>query len=224
MRTYFFIFGILALLCCAVPGFADSINATTPSSCDGVAGNLVANCGFETNSFFSWTLTNTYYDPSPVLGSSPDPNTAVESFNFNGMNPNSGNEFAALGDDVATPTTLAQTFSDTVGSTLTFSFYVSTDDSGGSLLADYDGSTLLSLANNASSQGYAEYSYTVTATGSDTISFIQQGPIGGYIGLDDVVVVDPPPSSTPEPSSLAFAAAALCAVILARRRCSKKTI
>jgi hypothetical protein len=222
MKRYLFTSGIIALLCCAAPGFADSVNAPTPSICGAVAGNRVANCGFETNSFYAWTLTNTYYDPSPVVGSSPDPNTAVESFNFNGMNPNSGDEFAALGDYVTTPTTLEQTFTDVAGTTLTFSFYVSTDGSGGSLLADYDGNTLLSLAN-ATEQGYTEYSYTVSATGSDTISFIEEGPIGAYIGLDDVVVVDPP-SSAPEPSSLAFLVVALGAIVLAHRRWSKKTV
>jgi MYXO-CTERM domain-containing protein len=225
MKTTFITLGILTLLCCAAPSFADTISSPTTSACDGVAGNLVSNCGFETNSFFSWTLTNTSYNPNPVIGSSPDPDTGVESFTFNGMNPNSGNEFAALGDSAQTPTTLAQTFTDIAGTNLTFSFYVSTDNTGGSLVADFDGTAVApAILNNIVSSGYQEYSYAVSATGSDTISFIEQGPIGGYIGLDDVVVVDPPPpnanvASTPEPSSLAFAAVTLLGLlVLARRR------
>jgi hypothetical protein len=87
-------------------------------------------------------------------------------------------------------------------------------------LADFDGTTLASV-QNTTAQGYTEYSFTTTATGSDTISFIEQGPIGSYIGLDDVVVVDP--VASPEPSSLALAVGALGAVGPARRRWMKKT-
>ncbi len=203
MKTYLLTSGILALLCGAAPSFASSA-----SICDGVAGNLVQNCGFELGNFGGWTVLNN------------DGNTAVESFGFSSMDPNSGNDFAALGDYVTTPTTIEQTFSDTVGTSLTFSFYVSTDGTGGSLTADYDGNTLFALANTTA-QGFTEYSYTVTPTGSDMISFIEQGPIGSYMGLDDVIVVDPP--AIPEPSSLAFAVAALGLMALAHRRSTKKT-
>jgi hypothetical protein len=206
MKTNFLTCGILALLCGAAPGFA-----STASICDAVAGNLVSNCGFELGNFGGWTVDNN------------DGNTAVESFGFNSMDPDSGNDFAALGDASSTPTTLEQTFNDVVGTSLTFSFYVSTDGSGGGLLADYDGNTLVALTNTTA-DGYTEYSFTVTPTGSDTISFIEEGPIGSYIGLDDVVVVDPPPpAATPEPTSIAFLALALGAVVFAHRRCSKKT-
>jgi hypothetical protein len=204
MKTSLFTSGIFALLCCAAPGFADSA-----SICDAVAGNLVQNCGFELGNFGGWTVLNN------------DGNTAVESYGFNSMDPNSGNDFAALGDALSTPTTLEQTVTDVVGTTLTFSFYVSTDGTGGGLSADYDGTTLLAL-ENTTAEGYTEYSYTVAATGSDTISFIEQGPIGSYIGLDDVVLVDPP-SSVPEPSSLALGVGALGLIVLAHRRRTKKT-
>jgi MYXO-CTERM domain-containing protein len=205
MKTTFITLGILVLLCCAAPSFASSV-----SICDGVTGNLVQNCGFEAGNFSYWTVLNN------------DGNTAVEGVTFTPPGLNSGNFAAVLGDYATTPTTIEQTFSDISGTTLTFSFYASTDDSGGSLSADYDGSTVATVPNNITS-GYAEYSATVTATGSDTISFIEQGPIGGYMGLDDVVVVDPPPSSavaaTPEPSSLAFVAVfALGVLVLTRRR------
>jgi hypothetical protein len=203
MKTYLFTIGTFALLCGATPGFAN-----TASICDAVAGNLISNCGFETGDFSDWNVVNN------------DGNTAVEGPDFSTTGVNSGNFYAALGDATSTPTTLEQTFSDGVGSTLTFSFYVATDGSGGSLLADFDGTTLLSLGNTTS-DGYTEYSFTVTGTGSDTISFVEEGAIGGYISLDDVVVVDPP--AIPEPSSLAFAVAALGAIVLAHRRWAKKT-
>jgi hypothetical protein len=202
MRTYLFTSGILALLCCAAPGMASSL-------CDGVSGNLVTNCGFELGNFGGWTVLNN------------DGNTAVEGQDFWTTGVNSGNFYAALGDAANTPTTIEQTFTDVVGSNIIFSFYLATDGTPEEFTAEWDGVSVLSLVN-AAAQGYTEYSYAFTGNGSDSVSFIEQDPLG-YMGLDDVVVVDPPPSSTPEPSSLAFAAAALAAIVLARGRLTKKT-
>ncbi len=205
MKTYFLSFGIFALLCGAAPGFA-----STASICDGVAGNLVQNCGFEFGNFSDWTVLND------------DGNTNVEGTSFTlGGGVNSGNYYATLGDESTTPTTLEQTFSDTVGSSLTFSFYLATDGAANDFTVDFDGTTLLALPD-APAQGYTEYSFAVTGTGSDTISFsVQQA--GGWAGLDDVVVVDPP-SSVPEPSFGIIAAAALGLTALARRRLAKKSV
>jgi hypothetical protein len=208
MKTNFLTCGILALLCGAAPGFAGSVD----SICDAVAGNLVSNCGFETGDFTDWTILNN------------DGNTAVEPNSFNPPGANSGEFFAALGDASSTPTTISQTFSDVAGSTLTFSFYLYTDGNPYSFTADWDGESLLSLGSAVTTtpEGYTDYSFTLTGTGSDTISFIEQDPLG-FDGLDDVVVVDPPPSGVPEPTSLAFAAAALVAITFAHRRRTRKT-
>jgi MYXO-CTERM domain-containing protein len=175
-----------------------------------VTGNLVLNCGFETGDFSNWTVLNN------------DGNTAVEGVSFTPPGVNSGNFAAVLGDAATTPTTIEQTFSDILGTTLTFSFYLATDGTANAFTAEWDGTPVLSLVDSPA-QGYTQYSYTFTATGSDTISFLEQDPLG-YMGLDDVVVVDPPPpnsnvASTPEPSSLAFAAVTLLGLlVLARRR------
>jgi|HubBroStandDraft_6_1064221.scaffolds.fasta_scaffold491689_2 hypothetical protein len=203
MKNYLLTFGIFALCCSATPGFAGSVD----SVCDAVAGNLVQNCGFESGNFSSWTVLNN------------DGNTDVEMDSF-ALGLNSGDFYAALGDASSAPTTIEQTFADGVGSSLTFSFYVATDGTGGGLVADFDGTTLLSLSNT-SANGYTEYSFSATGTGSDTISFIEEGPIGSYIGLDDVIVVDPP--AVPEPSSVAFLVVGLGAIVLAHRRFTKKT-
>ena len=37
--------------------WANAIHPDQPSICDAVAGNLVMNCGFETNDFSHWTVT-----------------------------------------------------------------------------------------------------------------------------------------------------------------------
>jgi hypothetical protein len=204
MKSYFYSIGVIALLCCAAPSFAASI-----SICDGVEGNLVQNCGFETGNFSSWTVLND------------DGNTNVERNSFTlGGGVHSGTFFATLGDESTIPTTLEQTFADIAGSTLTFSFYLATDGQANDFTADFDGVPLLSLPD-APKEGYTEYSFTVTGTGSDTISFTV-GQAAGWDGLDDVVVVDPP-SAVPEPSSLAFLAAALGVIVLAHRRLMRKT-
>ncbi len=207
MKNYLLTFGTFALLCGATPGFAGSVD----SVCDAVAGNLVSNCGFETGDFSDWTVSNN------------DGNTAVEPNSFYPPGTNSGEFFAALGDASSTPTTIAQTFSDAVGSTLTFSFYVYTDGNPYSITANWDGENLLSLGSAVATtpEGYTLYSFTLTGTGSDTISFTESDPLG-IDGLDDVVVVDPP-SGVPEPSSVAFAAASLAAIALAHRRRMTKT-
>jgi hypothetical protein len=205
MRNYIFTSAILALVCCAAPSFAD-----TASICDGVAGNLVLNCGFETGDFSNWTVLNDTGNNTSVQG---------PSFTLGG-GVNSGDFFAALGDVSAQPTTLEQTFADVDGSTLTFSFYLATSGASNDFTASFDGDPLLSVPD-APRAGYTEYSYTVTGTGSDTISFSVQNAFG-WDGLDDVVVVDPV-SATPEPSSLAFAAAAFGALVLVHLRRAKKT-
>jgi len=58
---------VVLALCCPTLGRADrggqlppqgtSIEGCPPSECDGVDGNLVANCGFETGDFTDWTLS-----------------------------------------------------------------------------------------------------------------------------------------------------------------------
>lgn len=81
----------------------------SPSQCDAIAGNLVANCGFETGDFTDWTLRgNTGF-------------LSVES-NFSGYLPHSGNYFASLGA-VGSLGYLSQTVSDTAGQQYTFSLY-----------------------------------------------------------------------------------------------------
>jgi hypothetical protein len=203
MRTSLLTAGIIALACGSVPALADGV-----SICDGAGGNLVANCGFENGAFTGWTVSN------PDGG---DVNTLVEANSFSPPGGNSGLFYALLGDNLTDPTTISQTFSDVSGSTLTFSFYLATDGYPGEVFqAEFDGNLLYSLPSGPA-QSYTLYSYTVTGTGSDTISFIEQdvNPTGN-LGLDDVTVVDPVP--TPEPSSLIFVAGAFATMALKRLR------
>lgn len=206
MKTSLLTAAIIALVCGAMPGLANSV-----SICDGVAGNLVANCGFENGAFTNWTVTN------PDGGASADLNTLVEADTLNPPGANSGEFFAMIGDNLPDPTTISQTFNDVAGSTLTFSFYLTTDGYPSEIFqAEFDGTVLFTLPSGPA-EGYTLYSYTVTGTGSDTISFVEQdfSPTE-FMGLDDVTVVDPLP--TPEPSSLLLLSGAFAAIVWKRYR------
>ena len=203
MRTLYSVLVVTALLGCAKTGYAQGCDITAP--------NLIGNGGFETGDFTCWTVLNQ------------DGNTAVEPNSFTPPGAYAGEWFGALGDaatDPVTgawePSTLEQTFSDVPGSRLTFDFYVALDGSVYSFAAEFDGDTLLNMGSTTPSTpaGYTLYSYTLTATGSDTISFVEEDPLG-VIGLDNVSVVDPLP--TPEPSYVILLAAAVLGVGVIRR-------
>lgn len=219
MRTcrFFFTLSPVALLFCASHVFADTI---VPSACDAVAGNLIVNCGFEWGNFNRWTVSN----PDTTPPGQNDGDTLVEPNSFQ-MGANSGDFFAALGNADNDPTTVSQTFSDIVGTNLTFSFYYAYDGNPHSFTAEWNGSSVFSISSSTATapQGYTLYSFDVTGSGSDTISFLEKNVLG-FDALDDVVVTDPPPPPVPEPSSLAVAAAALGAVMLVRRLRSTKTV
>ena len=154
-----------------------------PSICDGIASNLVANCGFETGDFTSWTLANTN-------------NTLVASAFDEG--PNSGSFFAALGN-VGSDGSVSQTLATTAGQTYTFNFFLASDGGTPSdFQAQWDGVSLVSLVNTPATP-YLPYTFTVTGTGSDTINFLERNDPSWW-GLDDVSVVAA--TATPEPSSL----------------------
>lgn len=163
----------IGLAIAVAPGFAD------PSMCDAMAGNLVRNCGFESG-FNYWTVSNNDFGA--------DGNTQVVS-----GEQNSGDYFAALGT-IGKDVNISQSFNDTFGTQYWFSFYVSAPnaDSPSDFSAEWNGTILVSEINPAW-QGYEEYSYLVTGTGNDTITFLgRDDPT--WVGLDDVYVGLPEPS------------------------------
>jgi hypothetical protein len=160
-------------------------NPDPPNICDGIAGNVVANCGFETGDFTRWTLNNTNA-------------TGGQTFGFD-EGPNSGSYFAALGN-VGSDGSVSRALAGTAaGQTYTFSFYLASDGGTPSdFQAQWDGVSLVSLTNPPATP-YTLYSFTVTSTGADSINFIERND-PSYWGLDDVSVVAS--TATPEPSSL----------------------
>jgi len=197
---------VLALFCLiGLP--AALLSADTLAPCGSVAGNLVANCGFETGDFSGWTTGGNFEDTEVVSGAF---------YDYSG--PNSGTYYAVMGP-VGSDGTLSQTLSTTNGEKYTVSFYfASVGDSPSDFSALWDGSPLpgLPLTNPDTGSAYTQELFSVTGTGSDTLQFdFRDDP--AYMALDDVVVVAST-SPVPEPGTVGMLIAGLGAVILARRR------
>jgi len=195
-----------AIMLVVLPAFAQ---ATNPSICDAVTGNLVANCGFEAGDFTNWNVANGAFTFVSANGN----------FSFVGPNgnANSGGSFAALGD-VGGDADVSQTITDTPGKTYTFSFYYGTDGwTPDFFSASWDGTALVSQTNDFGDAGtsspWTQYSFQVVGTGSDTIDFSARND-PQYDGLDDVVVV----ASAPEPSSMILLGSLLVGAGMIRKR------
>jgi MYXO-CTERM domain-containing protein len=166
--------------------------------------DYIVNGGFETGDFTGWTVNAN--------------STAVES-SFAGYLPNSGSFFAALGNVGLPLGTLSQTFTDTPGQTLIISMYLASNGTTpNEFKVIFDGVTL-SDQFNITPQGYTLLSYTVTATGTDTLTLGERND-PNYLALDDVSVNPSNVSATPAPPSavlLAIGGVGLLGTRLRRR-------
>lgn len=186
--------------------------------CDATAGNLVRNCGFESGSFSSWTLSGNDVPQTEgnlygvEVGTDPD-----------GYAPHGGVYQAYFGDGVANATTLAQTLSTKAGDSYLISFYVAQD--GGPpdgayttphLTASFGGTALASVSA-VPLQGYTAYTFTAKAGAASSLFSLTLGNDTGYFLVDDVSVVDRT-SPVPEPAPWLMMAGGLLTLGLAGRR------
>ena len=115
--------------------------------------NLVTNGGFEAGNLTGWTLGGNY--TSTTYG--PEIYTITQAQN---------GQFAAGLGSVTTDGTLSQTLQTTPGQQYTLSFWLANQGSGpNDFTVKWNGATVMALTN-ASAQGYTQYTYTVTATGT----------------------------------------------------------
>ena len=171
--------------------------------------NYIVNGGFETGDFTGWT---------------PSGNTSGGIFvrttgSPGGYNPYAGTYFAAVGPSGSLGF-LSQTFSDTVGQQLQISYYFASNGNTPNVFeALFDGTTLFDQSNISATGGsspwpYVNYTFDVTATGSDTLKFgFRDDP--SVLALDNVSVNAI--STVPEPFSCALLGAGLVGLGLARR-------
>jgi hypothetical protein len=196
-----------SLLVLAVLGLTATF-AAGASLCDGIAGNIVTNCGFETGNFTPWTVV----DPSgfTVLGGPSDAPSG----------PNSGNFFADLGA-LGSDGTLSQTLTTVPGQTYNFAFWLASDgDTPNDFTATWDATNVFTQAS-IPAMPYTLFTFSETAAApSTTITFLERND-NGFLGLDDVSVVPTGAAAAPEPGTLGSCLAlglVTGGVLLARRR------
>ena len=167
-----------------------------------VTGNLLVNGDFETGDFTGWTEVG--------------PLTTVRSGSYGGYTAYSGNDFVYFGA-VGSDATLAQTVSDTAGSIYNLTFWLA---GNGTLPSDlnviWNGVTVATI-NPIANQPYTQYSYFLTGTGLDTLTFgLRNDP--NYDALDAVSLTG---AAAPDASStLPLLGAGLLAVSALRRKLS----
>ena len=204
MRTFFS--AVCAMFCLAiVPGQAI---AGPVSICSGISTNLVANCGFETGEFTSWTLSGN--DVPMELGNL----YGVEGLDpLDGIAPGSGSYQAYFSDLDSNPTTLSETIATVPGLLYQISWDLVQDTAPAGnysnlFSASFGGTSLISLTA-VPVQGYTPYTFLArSATASTVLSFTLGNDLGEFL-IDDVVVS---PAATPEPGTWVLL---LSAVVLA---------
>jgi hypothetical protein len=197
---------VVALGTAGQVAFADKV-APSGSSNTGAnldpPGNLLLNNSFQSGDFTDWNLSgNTGF-------------TGVSN-GFDGYTGQDADGFFAFLGAIGSDAVISQTVSDSSGQAYTVSFWYNANGTGPSdFNASWDGTSLLSLPSPTSTNGWTLFSFTVTGTGSDTLSFgARNDP--DYDALDNVAVIA---TTTPEPGTLALLGLGLTALIgIARRK------
>lgn len=183
---------------------AGSANAA-PSLCNGIAGNLVQNCGFESGDFSSWNT---------------GPASSGSDF-FVGSSGHTGTYDALFGATAGLPDVINQVVATTPGHLYDLSFYLKSDGNtpNGGFIAYSDTSFhVLGSASDLMVFDWTLEDFTFTATTPSTRIFFgaQDGP--GFLQVDDFVLTD---VTVPEPLTLGIFGAGLAGAFAMRRRKNK---
>jgi hypothetical protein len=198
---------------------AAAVLATASAAASAAGCGLVANCGFETGDFTGWTLSgnDVPLENGNLYG------VDVGADPLEGTPAHGGNDQAWFSDFVSNTTTLSQSIATVSGATYTVSFWMAQQLEGvgtvGSDLTAAFGSGALAPVVNIGEQGYAEYTFTGTATSSSTALTLTMGNDVGQYLVDDFSVT----AAVPEPSMLSLmGASSLLLGFAAFRRRAKR--
>jgi len=183
-----------------VSGLGSGSAIAIPSICDSIAGNLVANCGFETGTFSSWTQSGN-------TGST-DTDGDIHSGSF-------GAEFGPIGSLGF----ITQNLSTTVGGTYDLAFWLQ-NDSGtpvNHFEAAWNGVIIFAL-DDSPAFPYTLFTFPVTATSASTpLQFgFRHDP--SFWDFDDVSVAAAAAAAVPGPSSLLLIGSGLAGLAIWWRR------
>jgi len=173
-----------------------------PSLCDGVAGNLIQNCGFESGSFSSWNT-------SPALTGSDF---------FVDLPGHTGSYDAWFGAVGGTPDVINQAVATLPGHLYHLEFYFKSDGAtpNGAFAAYFDTSIhTLGSAGDIPVMDWTYEDFFIAATTNQTRIFIGAQDLPGHLQFDDFVLRD---VTVPEPFTLGIFGAGLMGAFAMRRR------
>ena len=190
-----------SIWCLVTAGYLLSAVCGRADQCGAVAANLVANCGFETGSFTSWTLSGVQSSPA-YLGIS---------HGVDGADAHSGSYGAYLGG-FGGVLDLSQLLGTVPGTLYQIDYWLAQSPATvvpyrSSFNITFDGTSLFSISN-AASLPFTHYEFFATAATS--LSDLQFGARDdtGFFSLDDISV-QPAPAPEPRTSFLFLSAVAL---------------
>jgi hypothetical protein len=168
------------------------------------AQNLVQNGSFETGDFTGWNqvgLEEVTTGAFSVYSGAQD-----------------GNFYSVWGN-VGGDGSISQLIADQAGAQYTLSFwFASNGDNPSDFSVSWDGNVLLSLTNPNTGIPWSQFSFNVTGTGSDTLTFAG-GDDPAWMALDNISVTPATTTgTTPEPSSFILLGSGVLALGGAIRR------
>jgi len=205
--------------------------ASANSLCEGISGNLVLNCGFDMGS----TAVGGGQDPTDWTASQFTSFELIVTTPVNGTDSDSmriANDQGQAGEPLFDGAAImSQSFTDTPGQHYTFDFYVDNTSPNaaeeqfqafwGPSSSPTSGTPIF-VDTGSLPAAFTLESFTVTGTGSDTITFTSYNTPSFYY-LADVSLVSTGVTATPEPGTFFLLGAGLALVILGRHRLSGRT-